>query len=87
MDKGVQLEFIQPERPMHNSYIERRNRTYRDEALDPHLLRKLNEVRDMTCNLMTKYNEERPNDALQDMAPVEYLTANMKQENSRNLRT
>lgn len=85
-DHHVQLEFIQPGRPMQNSYIERFNRTYRDEVLDLYLFRSLTEVRDMTSNWMTKYNEERPHDALQDMAPVEYLMAKMKQGNSRNLR-
>lgn len=84
-DHDVQLEFIQPGRPMQNSYIERFNRTYRDEVLDLYLFRSLSEVRDITSYWMTKYNEERPHDALQDMAPVEYLMAKMKQENSRNL--
>ena len=85
-DHHVQLEFIQPGRPMQNSYIERFNRTYQDEVLDLYPFRSLTEVRDMTSNWMTKYNEERPHDALQDMAPVEYLMAKMKQGNSRNLR-
>ena len=85
-DHHVQLEFIQPGRPMQNSYIERFNRTYRDEVLDLYLFRSLTEVRDMTSNWMTKYNEERPHDALQDMAPVEYPMAKITQENSRNLR-
>ena len=84
-DHDVQLEFIQPGRPMQNSYIERFNRTYRDEVLDLYLFRSLSEVRDITSHWMTNYNEERPHDALQDMAPVEYLMAKMTQENSRNL--
>jgi putative transposase len=84
-DHDVQLEFIQPGRPMQNSYIERFNRTYRDEVLDLYLFRSLSEVRDITSYWMTKYNEERPHDVLQDMAPVEYLMAKMTQENSRNL--
>jgi putative transposase len=84
-DHDVQLEFIQPGRPMQNSYIERFNRTYRDDVLDLYLFRSLSEVRDITSYWMTKYNEERPHDALQDMAPVEYLMAKMTQENSRNL--
>ena len=85
-DHNVQLEFIQPGRPMQNSYIERFNRTYRDEVLNLYLFRSLGEVRDITSHWMTKYNEERPHDALQDMTPVEYLMAKMTWENSRKLR-
>ena len=84
-DHNVQLEFIQPGRPMQNSYIERFNRTYRDEVLDLYLFRGLTEVWDITSYWRTKYKKERPHDALQDMAPVEYLMAKMTQENSRNL--
>lgn len=71
---------------MQNSYIRRFNRTYQDEVLDLYLFRSLSEVREMTSSWMTKYNDERPHDALQDMAPVEYLMAKMRQENSTQLR-
>ena len=86
-DHNVQLEFIQPGRPMQNSYIERFNRTYRDEVLDLYLFRSLFEVGKIASYLRTKYAEERQHDALQDMAPVEYLMAKMTQKNSRNLRS
>lgn len=86
-DHGVELEFIHSGRPMQNSYIERLNQTYCDEVLDLYLFRTLEEVRDITDHWITKDNEERPHDALQDMAPVEYLVAKMTQKNSRNLRT
>ena len=72
---------------MQNSYIGGFNRTYRDELLDLYFFRSLSEVRDITSYWRTKYNEERPHDALQEMAPAEYLMAKMTQENSRNLRS
>lgn len=31
---GVQIRFIQPGRPMQNGFVERFNRTYRQEVLD-----------------------------------------------------
>jgi len=72
---------------MQNSYIGGFNRTYRDELLDLYFFRSLSEVRDITSYWRTKYNEERPHDALQEMAPAEYSMAKMTQESSRNLRS
>ena len=57
----------------HYSYVERFNRTYRDEILDLSLLRSLTEVRNLTRSWMKKYNEERPHDALGDLPQAAYL--------------
>ena len=70
---GVGLEFIQPGKPTQNSYIERFNRTYREEVLDLYIFDSLNEVRDCTERFIKEYNEERPHESLGDMTPVEFL--------------
>ena len=70
------LDFIRPGKPTQNQYIERLNRTYREELLNLYLLRTLREVRQMTEDWMVRYNNERPHDSLNDMTPVEYLQAN-----------
>ena len=81
----IEFEFIRPGRPMQNSYVERFNRTYRDEILNMYVFRNPSEVREITENWMCEYNEERPHDSLGDLIPWEYRIRNEQPENS-NLR-
>jgi len=81
-ENNVMLDFIQPGKPTQNSYIERFNRTYRDELLDLYLFQTLREVRQMTKEWMVRYNNERPHDSLNDMTPVEFLQVNNQPGNS-----
>ena len=59
------------ESPNQNAYVERFNRTYRDELLDQYLFATLNDVREATYWWMIEYNEERPHDSLNDRTPRE----------------
>ena len=83
-DHGVHLDFIKPGKPTQNSYVERFNRTYRDEILDLYLFSSLAQVRQLTNSWMKKYNEERPHDALGDLTPIEYLVARKSAETLTN---
>lgn len=71
----VQLDFIQPGHPAQNAYIERFNRTYREEVLDFYLFSSLQEVRAMTENWLHTYNHLRPHDALNGSVPAAFLSA------------
>ena len=68
---GMAIQYIQPGKPNQNAYIERFNRTYREELLDQHLFLSLTDVREATYWWMIEYNEERPHDALGDLTPME----------------
>lgn len=66
------IQYIQPGKPNQNAYIERFNRTYREEVLDVHLFARLEDVREATWRFIIDYNEHRPHDALGGMTPAEF---------------
>ena len=72
---GVELRFIQPGKPMQNGYVERFNRTYREEVLNCYVFETLGEVRRMTAEWLIRYNEQRPHESLGNLSPRQYLMA------------
>ena len=69
---AMAIQYIQPGKPNQNAYIERFNRTFREEILDQHLFARLDDVREAAYWWMLEYNEERPHDSLGDLTPAEY---------------
>ena len=65
----VHLHHIQPGKPTQNAYIERFNRSFRNEVLNAHLFTSLNQVREVVYEWMTSYNEERPHQSLGNLPP------------------
>jgi len=71
-EKEVRLAYIQPGKPTQNAFIERFNRTYREEVLNAHLFHNLDDVREITWWWMMDYNEERPHTATNRVPPTVY---------------
>jgi putative transposase len=68
----IELAHIQPGKPAQNAYIERFNRTFRQEVLDAYLFDDLQEVRAITEDWLRQYNIIRPHQALQGLTPYQY---------------
>ena len=72
-EKKIALLHIQPGKPAQNAYIERFNRTYREEVLDSYLFDHLEEVRHITDHWLEDYNTIRPHEALQGLPPRQFV--------------
>jgi len=72
-DNGVELKFIQKGKPSQNAYIERFNRSYREEVLDSFSFGSLSQARAFTQAWLWVYNNERPHKSLGYRTPVAFL--------------
>ena len=74
--KNIGIKYIKPGKPMQNGFVERFNRSYREDILDAYLFTSIEELRDLTWEFQQDYNQHHPHQSLNNLSPIEYLKAN-----------
>ena len=69
---AIELVRIQPGKPQQNAFVERFNRTVREDLLDANLIFDLEHAEDLANEFIREYNAERPHESLKNQTPVEY---------------
>ena len=72
-ERNINLKFIQKGKPSQNGYIERFNRTYREEVLSAFLFESIEQIKEITHQWIWEYNNIRPHDSLMNMPPTKFL--------------
>ena len=70
---GVRIDFSRPGKPTDNCFIETFNGSLRDECLNVHWFESLEDAKAKIEAWRRDYNESRPHQALNDLAPQEYV--------------
>ena len=70
--EGVQLDFIDPGKPMQNGHLESFNGKFRDECLNQHWFTGLDDARETIAAWREDYNSVRPHSALDNLTPLDF---------------
>ena len=69
-DHGIELRFIQTDKPNQNAFIERFNKSFREEVLDTNLFNTLSEAQEAAENWLEDCKEYRPHEPLGNLSPA-----------------
>lgn len=81
-ERGVELDFIEPGKPIQNCFAESFNGTFRDECLNEHWFTSLQDARTKIETWRQSYNQERPHSSLGGLTPAEFASG-LRQEVER----
>lgn len=68
----VEIQYIQPGKPMQNAYVERFNRTFREDVLDAYIFEDIKQVRKQAEDWRQDYNHYHPHKSLMGMSPIQF---------------
>lgn len=77
-DREIDLKFIQKGKPNQNGYVERFNRTFREEVLGAFNFRSLKEVKVLSEAWIDVYNNKRPHEATKNKPPVKFMQERLR---------
>lgn len=72
-ERRIALRFIAPGKPNQNAFIERFNKTYREEVLSAYLFETIDQVQQISDDWLIDYNEVRPHESLGRVPPLTYM--------------
>jgi putative transposase len=76
--RNIKLKFIEKGKPYQNGYMERFNRSLREEVLDAYCFTRIREAQAMAHAWMWMYNNQRPHSSLGYKPPVVFLNERLK---------
>lgn len=83
--ENIKIKHTQPGKPVQNAYIERFNRTFREDILDAYIFENLNDLKELAEHWMEDYNENHPHQSLNGKSPKQYLAINCGKTPTQNL--
>ncbi len=69
LSEGIEINYIQPGKPSQNGYVERFNKTFREDVLNAYIFRNLEEVTRISEGFREDYNEHHPHKSLGRKSP------------------
>lgn len=71
-ERHVNLAFIQPGKPTQNAFVESLNGKFRNECLNQHWFRSIEQAREQIQRWREHYNHQRPHSSLGYLSPVDF---------------